>query len=151
MDKLILPELHSAVANITSEYNARALYTDARAQLTQELRQYLQDKLGHKGIVIEDVLLRAIKLPEQLTKAIQDKLRTEQVGCFESDSVGIMLSVCKGLLASRLFFPKGNFERSRYGVPPPFIFFDWDSAGIMLSVYVGFLASRLFRLQMGLS
>jgi hypothetical protein len=82
VDKLILPELHSAVANITSEYNARALYTDARAQLTQELRQYLQDKLGHKGIVIEDVLLRAIKLPEQLTKAIQDKLRTEQVRCF---------------------------------------------------------------------
>jgi regulator of protease activity HflC (stomatin/prohibitin superfamily) len=95
VDKLILPELHSAVANITSEYNARALYTDARAQLTRELRQYLQDKLGHKGIVIEDVLLRAIKLPEQLTKAIQDKLRTEQVrrSFFDWDLVGIMLSV----------------------------------------------------------
>eukprot|EP00243_Klebsormidium_subtile_P001901 TRINITY_DN135_c0_g1_i1.p1 TRINITY_DN135_c0_g1~~TRINITY_DN135_c0_g1_i1.p1 ORF type:complete len:466 (+),score=73.83 TRINITY_DN135_c0_g1_i1:71-1399(+) len=76
--KIILPELHSAVANITSEYSARALYTDARAQLTRELTSYLQQKLTHKGIVIEDVLLRAIKLPEQLTNAIQDKLRTEQ-------------------------------------------------------------------------
>ncbi|GAQ79405.1 hypothetical protein KFL_000300020 [Klebsormidium nitens] len=78
VNKIILPELHSAVANITSEYSARALYTDARAQLTRELTSYLQHKLSHKGIVIEDVLLRAIKLPEQLTNAIQDKLRTEQ-------------------------------------------------------------------------
>lgn len=75
---LILPELQSAVRGLTSEVSAKALYTSGRLEIRNKLMDELKEKLAPRGIVLEDVLLKGIKLPKQLTDAIELKAQAEQ-------------------------------------------------------------------------
>lgn len=75
---LIMPELQSAVRGLTSEVSAKALYTSGRTDIRDKLVAELEAKLGPRGIILEDVLLKGIKLPEQLIKAIEIKAQAEQ-------------------------------------------------------------------------
>merc|ERR1711939_706817 len=75
---LILPELQSAVRGLTSEVSAKALYTSGRLEIRNKLMDELSTKLKSRGILIEDVLLKGIKLPKQLTDAIELKAQAEQ-------------------------------------------------------------------------
>merc|ERR1712093_622520 len=43
-----------------------------------KLKKELEEKLTPRGIVLEDVLLKGIKLPKQLTDAIELKAQAEQ-------------------------------------------------------------------------
>merc|ERR1712166_1734591 len=75
---LILPELQSAVRGLTSEVSAKALYTSGRTEIRNKLMDELAAKLKPRGIFLEDVLLKGIKLPKQLTDAIELKAQAEQ-------------------------------------------------------------------------
>mmetsp|Transcript_82298 Transcript_82298/g.160585 ORF Transcript_82298/g.160585 Transcript_82298/m.160585 type:complete len:328 (-) Transcript_82298:364-1347(-) len=75
---LLLPELQSAVRGLTSEVSAKALYTSGRSVIRQKLMNELVEKLGPRGIILEDVLLKGIKLPKLLTDAIETKAKAEQ-------------------------------------------------------------------------
>merc|ERR1711998_419543 len=77
-ETLVLPELQSAVRGLTSEVSAKALYTSGRTEIHDKLKKELEEKLGGRGIVLEDVLLKGIKLPKQLTDAIELKAQAEQ-------------------------------------------------------------------------
>lgn len=76
--KLVEPEASSAVRGLTSESEAKALHTSGRSDIQNKLKSELRDGLGPRGIVVEDVLLKAVVLPEQLTKSIEEKARAEQ-------------------------------------------------------------------------
>merc|ERR1712070_1330266 len=75
---LILPELQSAVRGLTSEVSAKALYTSGRTEIRNKLMDDMKEKLTPRGIVLEDVLLKGIKLPKQLTDSIELKAKAEQ-------------------------------------------------------------------------
>merc|ERR1711970_1706631 len=75
---LIMPELQSAVRGLTSEVSAKALYTSGRLEIRDKLMTELTGKLEPRGIMLEDVLLKGIKLPKQLTDAIELKAQAEQ-------------------------------------------------------------------------
>jgi regulator of protease activity HflC (stomatin/prohibitin superfamily) len=75
---LIEPEAASAVRGLTSESEAKALYSSGRNTIQDTVRTELTSKLSPRGIIIEDVLLKDIKLPDQLTKAIEAKVQAEQ-------------------------------------------------------------------------
>jgi regulator of protease activity HflC (stomatin/prohibitin superfamily) len=75
---LIMPELQSAVRGLTSEVSAKALYTSGRTDIRDKLMAELQAKLEPRGISLEDVLLKGIKLPKQLIDAIELKAQAEQ-------------------------------------------------------------------------
>jgi len=75
---LILPELQSAVRGLTSEVSAKALYTAGRTEIHDKLLAELRAKLTPRGVELEDVLLKGIKLPKQLTDAIELKAQAEQ-------------------------------------------------------------------------
>merc|ERR1712146_690148 len=77
-ETLIMPELQSAVRGLTSEVSAKALYTSGRTEIHDKLHKELTEKLTARGIVLEDVLLKGIKLPKQLTDAIELKAQAEQ-------------------------------------------------------------------------
>jgi regulator of protease activity HflC (stomatin/prohibitin superfamily) len=85
---LILPELQSAVRGLTSEVSAKALYTSGRTLIRSKLMDDLKEKLEPRGIVLEDVLLKGIKLPLLLTDAIETKAKAEQ----ESQRMEFVLS-----------------------------------------------------------
>lgn len=75
---LIKPEMQSAVRGLTSEVSAKALYTSGRAEIRDKLMDELKLKLKPRGIQLEDVLLKGIKLPKLLTDAIEIKAQAEQ-------------------------------------------------------------------------
>merc|ERR1712100_114136 len=56
----------------------KALYTSGRDELQRELKAELADALKTRGIIVEDFLLKAIKLPDQLVRAIELKAQAEQ-------------------------------------------------------------------------
>jgi len=85
---VIAPELQSAVRGLTSEVSAKALYTSGRSEIRAKLMTELQTKLQPRGIVLEDVLLKGIKLPTLLTDAIESKAKAEQ----ESQRMEFVLS-----------------------------------------------------------
>lgn len=78
VDVLIKPEAASAIRGLTSESDAKALYTSGRNAIQNAVRDELEKKLTQKGIIIEDVLLKDIKLPDELTKSIELKAKAEQ-------------------------------------------------------------------------
>merc|ERR1712094_100490 len=72
------PEVRSIVRGLTSKSEAKALYTSGRDELQRELKAELADALKTRGIIVEDFLLKAIKLPDQLVRAIELKAQAEQ-------------------------------------------------------------------------
>jgi len=75
---VVEPELASAVRGLTSEVDAKALYTSGRMVIQRKLKEELVEVLQPRGILIEDVLLKAIVLPQQLTQSIELKAQAEQ-------------------------------------------------------------------------
>lgn len=75
---VIQPELSSAVRGLTSEADAKALYTSGRSEIQRKLKVEMAAVLEPRGIVLEDVLLKAIVLPELLTHSIEQKAQAEQ-------------------------------------------------------------------------
>lgn len=72
------PALFSAVRGLTSEYEAKALYTTGRNEIQRKLTEELAKTLGARGIQVEEVLLKEVKLPRELSVAIETKMRREQ-------------------------------------------------------------------------
>lgn len=75
---VIEPESASAIRGLTSESDAKALYTSGRNAIQNALKDELQKALGTRGIIVEDVLLKDIELPLQLTQSIELKAQAEQ-------------------------------------------------------------------------
>ena len=77
-DVVIIPNFRSSARNVTVQFDARALYTSGREIITQSLLNDLQVALEERGIIIEKVLIRGIRLPETVTSAIEEKLKADQ-------------------------------------------------------------------------
>eukprot|EP00286_Rhodomonas_abbreviata_P024636 CAMPEP_0181296946 /NCGR_PEP_ID=MMETSP1101-20121128/4972_1 /TAXON_ID=46948 /ORGANISM="Rhodomonas abbreviata, Strain Caron Lab Isolate" /LENGTH=344 /DNA_ID=CAMNT_0023401839 /DNA_START=50 /DNA_END=1084 /DNA_ORIENTATION=+ len=78
LDVIVKPELSSAVRSLTSESEAKALYTEGRTTMQQKLKDDLTKALAPRGIIVEDVLLKAVTLPQQLINSIELKAQAEQ-------------------------------------------------------------------------
>lgn len=78
VDILLAPELSSAVRGLTSEQDAKALYTSGRTEMQKKLKAELSTVLSSRGIVLEDVLLKAVTLPRLLSHSIELKAQAEQ-------------------------------------------------------------------------
>ncbi len=85
---IILSVLRSAAPNITSKYYAKDLYTEGRALIGKEIANEMTTIIGDRGIVVEAVLLKAIRLPGGLAQSIEQKLEAEQ----ESQRMEFVLS-----------------------------------------------------------
>lgn len=75
---IILSALRSATADVTAQFLAKDLHTSERFKIENAISQRLTKILGDRGFVVEAVLLKSIRLPANLSAAIEDKLRAEQ-------------------------------------------------------------------------
>lgn len=75
---LIIPQARSASRGATVKYEAKALYTSNREEVSNEIFSELSDSLMRRGVVLERVLLRSVALPTLLTEAINNKMAAEQ-------------------------------------------------------------------------
>lgn len=77
-DVIITPQLRSEIREATSQNEAKALYTEGRTIVAEEIFNKLSPELKDRGIILEQVLLRDLKLPDAISTAIQQKLTAEQ-------------------------------------------------------------------------
>jgi len=75
---IIAPQVHAAVRAATSAREAKALYTAEREAIRADITRTLSASLEPRGIVVEDVPLRAVTLPVRLQESIERKLQMEQ-------------------------------------------------------------------------
>jgi regulator of protease activity HflC (stomatin/prohibitin superfamily) len=74
----VVPQIRSAIREITASYDAKALYSAQREQVARETYDLVKKMTEGRGIIIESVLLRKIGLPQLVANAIQEKLKREQ-------------------------------------------------------------------------
>lgn len=85
---VVVPQFRSAVREATVFYEAKALYTSSRDEITNKIFTDLEKMLSERGIILEKVLLRAVSLPSTVSQAIEQKLKAEQ----ESEQMKFVLT-----------------------------------------------------------
>ncbi len=75
---IILPVFRSSVADVTSRFYAKDMHTGERSVIEKAIRDQMMVYLDGKGIDVEAVLLKSIKMPRSLARAIEEKLEAEQ-------------------------------------------------------------------------
>ena len=75
---LLVPNFRSAIRAITAGNTAASLYSDGREQIAQQILEDVRRQVAPRGIVVENVLLRDLQLPESLKHAIEAKQQAQQ-------------------------------------------------------------------------
>ncbi len=75
---LLEPQFRSVTRGVTAGYEAKALYTSEREQLSELIAADLRKLVGPRGVAIEAAPLRQLVLPTRLASAIEEKLGAEQ-------------------------------------------------------------------------
>ncbi len=75
---IILPVFRSSVSDVSARFFAKDMHTKERGTIEKAIKEQMMVYLEEKGIEVEAVLLKSIKLPESLANAIEQKLEAEQ-------------------------------------------------------------------------
>ncbi|MFY7899792.1 MAG: SPFH domain-containing protein [Chitinophagaceae bacterium] len=76
--EVIMPVFRSAAADVTSRYLAKDMHSGERSVIEKAIRVEMASNLESRGFIIENVLLKGIKLPDGLARTIEEKLQAEQ-------------------------------------------------------------------------
>ncbi len=76
--QLIISRFRSTVRAITANYSASAIYSIKRQEIAKKIDEELTKEIPNLGFIVEQALLRNVKMPETLQTAIQEKLKAEQ-------------------------------------------------------------------------
>lgn len=75
---VILPVFRASAADVTARFMAKDMHTGNRGEIENEIKKQMRNYLDERGFIIEAVLLKSIKLPKGLYRAIEEKLEAEQ-------------------------------------------------------------------------
>ena len=78
VEKIVRPEIRSALRDAAVNFLATDLYSSKRDDYTRLVKEKLLSAFKDRGIVLENVLLRDILLPEKVRTAIDEKIAAEQ-------------------------------------------------------------------------
>jgi regulator of protease activity HflC (stomatin/prohibitin superfamily) len=77
-EDVIIPVFRSAAADVSARYMAKDMHSGIRTGIEQAIREKMMETLTDRGFVVENVLLKSIRLPADLARAIEEKLEAEQ-------------------------------------------------------------------------
>ncbi len=75
---LLQPTFRSAIRAITAGNTAASLYSDARETIARQILDDVARQVAPRGIIVENVLLRDLQLPDTLKHAIEAKQQAQQ-------------------------------------------------------------------------
>jgi len=78
VNTIIIPQVESVLRKQIGQHNPEEIYVNKEGFLNKIIVQALEEA-GQKYVIIDDVIIRAVILPEQIRKAIDDKLVQEQL------------------------------------------------------------------------
>ncbi|MBR8828000.1 MAG: prohibitin family protein, partial [Gomphosphaeria aponina SAG 52.96 = DSM 107014] len=76
--EIVISRFRSVIREVTSSYDASAIYGEKRQEVAQKLQEKIREQLTPLGFVVEEALLRDVALPETIQVAIQEKLKAQQ-------------------------------------------------------------------------
>ncbi|MFN5965513.1 MAG: prohibitin family protein [Pseudanabaena sp.] len=76
--EIIVSRFRSISREIVSGYPAEAIYATKREEVSLKLAEKLRSQMAPLGFVVDEALLRTVKVPETLQAAIQQRLKAEQ-------------------------------------------------------------------------
>lgn len=77
-DKIIRPLARTKIRDNAVSYDAVALYSTKRDEFQQKIFQDIEKNFTARGIVLENILIRNISLPESVKLTIESKINAEQ-------------------------------------------------------------------------
>jgi len=77
-EDVIIPVFRSSAADVSARYMAKDMHSGTRTGIEQAIRTQMMETLEPRGFVVENVLLKSIRLPADLARAIEEKLEAEQ-------------------------------------------------------------------------
>ena len=76
--KLIGPELRSVVREVIGQFTPEELYSTRRTELQDQIFALVKESVEGENVIIEAILIRDVRLPDQIRIAIENKLKEEQ-------------------------------------------------------------------------
>jgi regulator of protease activity HflC (stomatin/prohibitin superfamily) len=76
--KILLSSLRTSIRNVVSKYSSEEVYSSKRELVSNEVEQSLRKDVLATGLLINKFLIRSIRLPEEIDKAIQLKISAQQ-------------------------------------------------------------------------
>jgi regulator of protease activity HflC (stomatin/prohibitin superfamily) len=77
-DKIVRPVTRTRIRDNAVYYDAVALYSTKRNEFQQRIFQSIEADFKKRGLVLEQLLIRNINLPESVKKSIESKINAEQ-------------------------------------------------------------------------
>jgi regulator of protease activity HflC (stomatin/prohibitin superfamily) len=87
--ELVPPVVASAWRELTPEYTVREIFSSKREEVRSKAAATITRKLGADGIVVSEVMLSDIHLPEEYAKGLEGLLLKEQ----EDDQMGVTTDI----------------------------------------------------------
>lgn len=80
IQRLVIPEARSTVRQVMGRYTAEEIYSTKRPEVEAAIKEETRVVLGAAGndVEMKSLLIRSIKLPDQIKMAIENKLKQEQ-------------------------------------------------------------------------
>ncbi|GAB4278530.1 MAG: hypothetical protein Kow0068_02180 [Marinilabiliales bacterium] len=78
VDLLVVPEVRSTVRQVAGRYTAEEIYSTKRSEVENTIKEETRIVLEENYVEMKALLIRSIKLPEQIQNAIENKLKQEQ-------------------------------------------------------------------------
>ena len=76
--EIVISRFRAISREIISGYSAEAVYATKREEVSLKLAERLRSQLAPIGFIVDEALLRNVKVPETLQAAIQQRLKAEQ-------------------------------------------------------------------------
>jgi len=77
-DKIVRPVTRTRIRDNAVYYDAVALYSTKRNEFQQRIFQTIEKDFKTRGLILEQLLIRNINLPESVKKTIESKINAEQ-------------------------------------------------------------------------
>jgi regulator of protease activity HflC (stomatin/prohibitin superfamily) len=87
--ELVPPVVASAWRELAPEYTVREIFSAKREQVRARAANIITHKLGADGIVVEEVMLSDIQLPDEYAKGLEGLLLKEQ----QDDQLGVVTDI----------------------------------------------------------
>lgn len=77
-DKIVRPVSRTAIRDNAVYYDAVALYSTKRQEFQDKIYKNIGESFAKRGLILEQLLVRNITLPESVKKTIESKINAEQ-------------------------------------------------------------------------
>jgi regulator of protease activity HflC (stomatin/prohibitin superfamily) len=78
VNQLVVPEVRSTVRRVAGRYTAEEIYSTKRGEVEASIKEETRQVLEDNYVNMKALLIRSIRLPEQIKSAIEKKLKEEQ-------------------------------------------------------------------------